>query len=1207
MPPHPHLLRRFLSWRRAIATLLILAPTLLSLPSAAADAEKPNVLFIIVDDMNWRIGCYGNEIAHTPNLDRLAEHGVRFDRAYCNFPVCGASRTSFLSGRYPETTGVLNNGVDPRLMLGEDYRFLPEYFQDHGYYTVGVGKIPHTPEHLDSMEWDFHRDPQWQPEDFFGKIEDLKETRAWPDEQHPDGISARLAVEALETPRDKPLFLTVGLHRPHAPRAAPQKYWDMIDSDSLPIPEAGKLTEGIPQIAYPPKFEPENTEGKIRTTLQGYYSTAAFVDAQVGLLLDALDRNHRWENTVVVFFSDHGVHLGEHGGWWSKMSLMEEALKVPLLIHMPGASEGAATAEPAGLIDLFPTLTEICGLPPQEGVEGESLVPLLKDPTAEREKQEVFSIVRRGGPEDPLGYSVRTQRWAYCEWPDGSKQLYHHLQDPGELHNLAGNPEHQQIEDRLANLLEKHRARHPLRQPGAEPAISTEVSRDRADYPDIYRKGGGFKPDKVLTYKTVGDRELKLDVFLPEDWAATDSRPAAVFYFGGGWKNGDTRQFYPQSEYLASRGMVAISAEYRTENNGGAKPFECVEDAKSAMRYVRAHAAELGIDPDKLAAGGASAGGHLAAATATIEAFNAEGDDLSVSPIPNALLLYNPACDNSAEGYGFDRVQEYWQDFSPMEHLDGVVPPTIIFLGDQDGVFPVPRAKLYQQRMQESGNRCDLLLYEDQDHGFYVLSRVKQGFDAEQNKKYFLETTESLDRFLASLGFLSGEPTAREWFAKQEPRSPKAPSRAHNEGKPNVVVILADDLGYQDLSVLGSPDAITPNLDGLAENGIRCTQAYISAPVCSPSRAGLLTGRYQNRFGFEFLAAPEVILAPGKQVGIDPGEQTIADRMKALGYYTGCIGKWHVGSEEAYLPTNRGFDEFYGSLGQSNYFHPTIVDSRAGSTEMIETADYYLTDDYSRRAVEFIHEHHEIPFFLYLPHFAVHKPYEASDQYLERFPNAEDPRRQSYLAMLSAMDDAVGAVLTALKEKGLEENSLIFFLSDNGGTQAGNNDPLRGSKGATWEGGIRTPFLVQWKARLPQGVTYENPIISLDILPTAVMAAGGQIDEAWDLDGVNLLPYLEGQKKGQPHEALYWKFGTQWAVRMGDWKALQAREERGGSIQIAKEGPPRLYHLSEDISEEWDLAQERPNHLQKLQGMWQAWAAELPEPHWLPTPVDGEE
>tara|TARA_R110002049_G_scaffold72490_7_gene187514 strand:- start:75537 stop:76646 length:1110 start_codon:yes stop_codon:yes gene_type:complete len=289
----------------------------------------------------------------------------------------------------------------------------------------------------------------------------------------------------------------------------------------------------------------------------------------------------------------------------------------------------------------------------------------------------------------------------------------------------------------------------------------------------IYTKGGGFQPDKVISFKQIGERELGLDIFYPEGWNANESRPAVLFFFGGGWINGDTLHFYPQAKYLASRGMVAICAEYRTESSDGAKPPECVEDAKSAMRFVRSNASTLGIDPDRIAAGGGSAGGHLAAATATLDQYNCKDDDLSVSPVPNALLLFNPACDNSEYGYGYDRVSEYWQSFSPMENLDRKVPPSIIFLGDEDSVFPLDRAKIYKQRMIAGGNRCELLIYPRQRHGFFRLDRKTQDSDPNANRRYFLATAEAMDRFLISLGFLSAEPTVKSWLSNLEAQPAK--------------------------------------------------------------------------------------------------------------------------------------------------------------------------------------------------------------------------------------------------------------------------------------------------------------------------------------------------------------------------------------------------------------------------------------------------
>ncbi|MEO0447770.1 MAG: sulfatase-like hydrolase/transferase, partial [Verrucomicrobiota bacterium] len=425
---------------------------------------------------------------------------------------------------------------------------------------------------------------------------------------------------------------------------------------------------------------------------------------------------------------------------------------------------------------------------------------------------------------------------------------------------------------------------------------------------------------------------------------------------------------------------------------------------------------------------------------------------------------------------------------------------------------------------------------------------------------------------------------------------------------PNIIIILADDLGYEDLGVHHSPEAVTPHLDSLANNGIQCRQAYITAPVCSPSRAGLLTGRYQNRFGFEFLASEEAIMNKGQLIGLPEDEVTLADRMKALGYVTGCIGKWHLGKEPSQNPTRRGFDLFYGTLGQSGYFEPMLYNSDQGSKpKRVKTPGYYVTDDYSRRAVQFVEDHHDQPFFLYLSHFAVHKPHLATERYLERFAHIEDSTRKAYLAMLSAMDDGVGDLLEALREHDLEERTLLLFLSDNGGTQGSSNRPLRGKKGGTWEGGIRTPFFVQWKGRLPPGGVFPHPVSSLDLAPTCLAAAGESVPQESELDGVNLLPYLEGRKSHPPHDALYWKFGTQWAIRKGDWKLLQAREGKGGNIQIAKEGPIRLFHLGDDPEEANDLFRQEGQIVQELSQLWDTWAERLPEPRWLPFPVGNSE
>ncbi len=257
-------------------------------------------------------------------------------------------------------------------------------------------------------------------------------------------------------------------------------------------------------------------------------------------------------------------------------------------------------------------------------------------------------------------------------------------------------------------------------------------------------------PDAIMPYKQTEQGELDLHIFYPEGHQPTDKTPAIVFFFGGGWKNGSPSQFYSQCEYLASRGMVAIAAEYRIESKHGTSPQECVKDGKSALRWVRAHAAELGIDPDRLAAGGGSAGGHVAAATALVDDYNDDSDDLSVSCRPDALVLFNPVIDNGPDGYGYERVEAYWESFSPMNNIDADAPPTIFFLGTEDHLIPVSTAEEYQKRMEAKGVRCDVFIYEGQGHGFF-----NQGKSPES----FYQTVTEADRFLASLGYLEGEPT----------------------------------------------------------------------------------------------------------------------------------------------------------------------------------------------------------------------------------------------------------------------------------------------------------------------------------------------------------------------------------------------------------------------------------------------------------------
>jgi arylsulfatase A-like enzyme len=415
--------------------------------------------------------------------------------------------------------------------------------------------------------------------------------------------------------------------------------------------------------------------------------------------------------------------------------------------------------------------------------------------------------------------------------------------------------------------------------------------------------------------------------------------------------------------------------------------------------------------------------------------------------------------------------------------------------------------------------------------------------------------------------------------------------------KPNVIIILSDDVGWAEYGFQGGKDIPTPHVDSIARNGVRFTNGYIAATYCSPCRAGLMTGRYPTRFGHEFNEGGPMGNARG--FGLPLEEKTMADRLKALGYATACVGKWHLGGGPQYIATARGFDEFYGTVANTPYFKPpNFIDTRK-SNEVTPVTDesFYTTDAYADRAVDWIDKHKDGPFFLYLPFNANHAPLQAPQKYLDRFAHMPEGTRKTFAAVMSAMDDTVGRVLAKVREIGQEENTLIFFFSDNGGpTQqtTSNNTPLRGRKATTSEGGTRIPYCVQWKGKIPAGKVYDNPVQNLDILPTAVVAAGSTIDPTWKLDGVDLMPYVTGQNAGKPHETLYWRFGEQWAIRKGDWK-LVASQVDGNR--------PRLINLKDDISEANDLSAAMPEKVTELKADWDTWNAEQKDPLWKPLPA----
>jgi len=449
--------------------------------------------------------------------------------------------------------------------------------------------------------------------------------------------------------------------------------------------------------------------------------------------------------------------------------------------------------------------------------------------------------------------------------------------------------------------------------------------------------------------------------------------------------------------------------------------------------------------------------------------------------------------------------------------------------------------------------------------------------------------------------------------------------------RPNIVVLFADDLGYGELGCQGNPEIPTPHIDSIAKNGVRFTAGYVAGPNCSPSRAGLLTGRTPTRFGYEFNPTGGKNEEPG--FGLPPKEITIAEALHDAGYTTGLIGKWHQGGTAKYHPFRHGFDEFFGFTHEGHYFVPppwkgvtTMLRRKTlpggvkgrwiGKKGLIYTdhmgydePDYdannpivrggqpvveaeYLTDALTREAVDFIDRHDDKPFFLYLAYNAVHSPLQGADAYMRKFAHIEDIHRRIFAAMLANMDGSVGAVLAQLRESGLEENTLVFFLSDNGGPTrelTSSNLPLRGEKGQMYEGAIRVPFMVQWEGKLPAGKVYEQPVSSMDIFATATSVAGANTPK--QVEGVDLIPFLNGKKTGRPHETLFWRQGGKTAIRHGDWKLVRMGRRSGPGNSKWE-----LYDLSKDICEETNLAATRPNQLAELISLWEKTNGAMSDP-----------
>lgn len=464
--------------------------------------------------------------------------------------------------------------------------------------------------------------------------------------------------------------------------------------------------------------------------------------------------------------------------------------------------------------------------------------------------------------------------------------------------------------------------------------------------------------------------------------------------------------------------------------------------------------------------------------------------------------------------------------------------------------------------------------------------------------------------------------------------------------RPNIILILADDLGKTDISLYGNKVVSTPNIDGIGRNGVIFTEGYISSPVCSPSRAGLLTGRYQQRFGHEFQPNHRYLksmaeyygfkmlprfrpITPikSKEVpeteerlrqGLPPSELTLAEVLKKYGYTSAVIGKWHLGAADFALPTNRGFDYQYGFYEAFTLYAPKqtpgivstpihrdfmdhhqweMAEGRTGNCAILRNCcerqeeDKYLTNVLTDEAINFIDRSKDKPFFLYLPYNAPHAPLQVTKEYYDKFAFIKDPVKRTYAAMIKSLDDQVGRLLQHVDSLGLGDNTIIVFLSDNGGAVYNgttDNAPYRGGKLTNFEGGLLVPFMMEWKGKIKPGSVYTNPVISLDIFATVAAAIGLQLPTDRVYDGVNLLPFVNGEKKEKAHEALYWRSDFNSAIRKGDWKLILNEYDNTN----------QLYNMKADSTEMNNLYAQKPEVVQELKGQLNAWEGEMVKPLW---------
>jgi len=711
------------------------------------------------------------------------------------------------------------------------------------------------------------------------------------------------------------------------------------------------------------------------------------------------------------------------------------------------------------------------------------------------------------------------------------------------------------------------------------PCASLHAAEDLPEPPTNWKYPPEIAEARVEVYREVGDVKLNAWIFEPQGHTANDRRPAVVFFFGGGWQGGTPGQFLPQALHLAQRGLVAISVDYRVKKRQGVLPQDCVRDAKAAIRWVRANASRLGIDPDRIAAAGGSAGGHLAAAVALVPGF--EEEKPAISSMPNALVLYNPAVVLApVEGQPdllpakkVDDIRKLTngqaQELSPYHFVRGGMPPCIIFHGTNDEAVPFPTVVAFQKAMAAAGNRCELKAFEGQPHGFFNPGRGQGEARAEATRNYY-RTLRELDLFLESIGYLK------------------------RASLPNILLIVADDLGWSDVGWHGGFGK-TPVMDQLVREGIELDQHYVQ-PVCTPTRAALMSGRYPGRFG------PQV-LSPSNLRAMPLGTVTLASALKSLGYNTHQSGKWHLGARPEWIPNAYGFDTSYGTLTGAadpwthkyrtgNPYEDTwhrdgkLFDEAGNATELV-----------AAEALRHIEAKHS-PWFVYVPFHAVHTPVDAPDEFKKLYDGVkfhDDPvKHESRLrmaAMVSQIDAKIGQFVAALESTGQRDNTLIIFTSDNGGIESlknayvgkvpdsplnSENDPLRGQKATLYEGGTRVCAFVNWPGKLkPQ--QFKTPMHCVDWFPTIAELTGYKSADDLKWDGISQWSALAAASPNPTPRNIYIATPGAGSLRFGDWKLIES-----------KQGKLELFNIAADPYEQENLAMREREKVMELKTLLDA-------------------